>query len=166
MSNFYLNQLKTITDLDKSALLLWVFHVDKKAPHAGISLNNKYFSSKVNGKDVDFPVDSLLSIITTKKISVLIFQLNKEVLKVSLDKLFSEEYTRIKLGDSCLTPIIKVMGKTDKNYILDDLLKELKHEQHILNVFGLNLPEGFTSIPSYDFDFVQKRLEELRRDGK
>ena len=45
MSNFYLNQLKLNSDFDKSALLLWVFHVDKKAPHAGISFNEKYLNT-------------------------------------------------------------------------------------------------------------------------
>ena len=33
MSSFYLNDLKILIDIDKSSLLLWVFHVDKKAPH-------------------------------------------------------------------------------------------------------------------------------------
>jgi len=166
MSNFYLNQLKLNSDFDKSALLLWVFHVDKKAPHAGISFNEKYFSSKVNGKDVDFPVDSLISIINSKKIAVLIFELKDIVLKISLNSMFSEEYTRIQHGDSCLTPIIKAMGKTDQSYILDDLIHELNEEQNIINVFGLNLPEGFQSIPTYDFEFVQKRLAVLRENGK
>jgi hypothetical protein len=58
------------------------------------------------------------------------------------------------------------MGKTDQSYILDDLIHELNEEQNIINVFGLNLPEGFQSIPTYDFEFVQKRLAELRVNGK
>ncbi len=166
MSSFYLNDLKLLIDFDKSSLLLWVFHVDKKAPHAGISLNEKYYSSKVNGKDVDFPLDSLISIINNKKIAILVFELKKLVLKANLHTLFSEGYPRIQQGDSCLTPIIQAMGKTDKNYILDDLINELAQEQNILNVFGLNLPEDFQSIPPYDFEFVQKRLAVLRENGK
>jgi len=166
MSDLDLNKIKIDVDFNKSALLLWVFHVDKKAPHAGISFDKKYFSSKVNGKDVDFPVDSLISIINSKKISVLIFELKDKVLKINLNYLFSQGYVRIKEGDSCLTPIIKAMGKTDQSYILDDLIHELNEEQNIINVFGLNLPEGFQSIPSYDFEFVQKRLAQLRTDGK
>lgn len=166
MSNFYSQTPRSFDEINSSSLLLWVFHVDKKAPHAGISYGEKYYSSKVNGKDVDFPLDALISIVNSKKIPVLVFELQTNILKKNLDDLFSEGYSKIQKGDSCLTPILHALGKTDQNYILEDLINGLESEQNIVSVFGSNLPEDFKCIPKYDFEYVQKRLEELRVNGK
>lgn len=156
------NIINSIETLDVNRTLLWILHADKIPPHIGISTKGYYFSLKVNGKDENLPVEKLLSLCQTKKMSVVIVQLLKNLSLEDLKIKFSDFEKAEDIKTTCLTPI-KELFKNGTNVLkLKDLLETLNIRGEIKQVFGLNLNNNFKGIPFYTVEQIQKRLELLR----
>lgn len=142
---------------------LWVLHADKIPPHIGCSLDSKFFSLKINGKDHGLPVDSLLEIITKKKVSTILIQLNSVIDSEELHRVFSQ-FTAIFPGkNTCLSPITSLLDCSETVFKLSDLLNYLDDQSAMKNVFGLNLGNDYTGIPEYDQEDITNRLYDLNR---
>ncbi len=141
---------------------LWVIHADKIPPHIGISKDGIYFSLKVSGKDDQVSIQSLVGLITGKKIPTLAIQLVDNKLEIEDFKnvfgayLFAESNVA-----SCLSPISRLYFPEQQDLILSELLQKLQNKSLLSTVYGLNLKADFQGIPVYGRSEIRNRLIEL-----
>ena len=140
---------------------LWVIHADKIPPHIGISVNNYYFSLKVNGKDVKYAISKLLNVLNSKLIPCLVIELTTEFTLDLINMVYSHYSNKIIKNQTCLTPILELF-KQNNSLIIHELLADLYSKDCLKAVFGLNLPEDFVSIPTYNKTIVDQHIFELQ----
>ena len=71
-------------------------------------------------------------------------------------------YERAKPGGAtCLSPIKDVLQATPDVIQLSLLLQFLKKQAQLESVFGLNLPDNYSSLPEYGWQDIVKRIETL-----
>jgi hypothetical protein len=140
---------------------LWVWYADKIPPHIGCSIDGRYFSLKVNGKDELLKVEKVLAIVERKKIASLIIRVDTDLFLGSVSKKFNQ-FTKASNGKStCLTPIAQILACDSDVEQLSQLLKYLKDQRKLNKVFGLNLVKGYKGIPFYSRQDIDDRLRKL-----
>ena len=150
----------TFSDLD--SLTIWVLHADKTPPHIGISVEDAFFSLKINGKDEALEVQSLVHIIHKKQIPTLAITLNMPMPLDQVKSIFQNFGTKIGTNETCLSPIVKLLTPQLNNLILIELLTELDENEQIKSIYGYNLPKGYTGIPTYSREIIQQRIHAVQ----
>ena len=162
MSSYPLNKINTI-EIEKlrKGIFLWAFHVDKIPPHVGVSIDGVYFSMKFSDCDFKLDVDTVYQVVQRKKIPAFIIPLKNRGTLDNLQTIFSEYGSKIKDGESCMTPVLRFLGE-DEELLLEELLTHLFHSEKLEVVFGLNLASDFKGIPFYTFNQVQLHIQNLK----
>ena len=150
----------TFSDLD--SLTIWVLHADKTPPHIGISVEDAFFSLKINGKDEALEVQSLVHIIHKKQIPTLAITLNMPMPLNQVKSIFQNFGTKIGTNETCLSPIIKLLTPELEDLIVIELLTELDKNEQIKRIYGYNLPKGYTGIPTYSREIIQQRIHAVQ----
>ncbi|MES2799712.1 MAG: hypothetical protein V4638_06825 [Bacteroidota bacterium] len=153
--------ISTFDAIEANFIYLWIWHADKIPPHIGCSVNGSYFSLKVNGLDLNFPVDKALGIIKYKSIPSLLIQTTIISSETELSDVFLASKNDINLGLSCLSPVRNAVGAPDSMQKIKDLIDYLHQNAEIKHIFGLNLKDSFVDIPEYSIVDIQQRLAYL-----
>lgn len=143
-------------------LYIWIWHADKIPPHIGCSINNNYFSLKVNGLDFNFPVQTALRTMASKNIPSLLLETSIQVDENLVAATFEKCKDAIHEGQSCLYPIKQVLNFGDEIEKVKDLIHRLEENDEINHIFGFNLKDDFNGIPEYSVEDISKRLNFLR----
>lgn len=163
MSDFnfgVISNLKEFSIFDKG-FFLWIWYADKIPPHIGCSVNGRYFSLKVNGKDEGLLTSKVISVINIKKIPSVFVQLKKDFNPSEIQTVFSNYQLAESTNSTCLTPITELFQCSHSIFQLSELLKYLKERGEIETVFGLNLTEDYRNLPNYTQDDITSRLLKL-----
>jgi hypothetical protein len=120
-------------DFLKIGTFIWVYHWDK-IPHLGLSVNGNYFSSTVQGAQIQEPVDKFFRWIQTKATPTFFVQLDSNL----NEKLWVNEFSKAMLNhDTCLLPIKNGLNLQHLEIeTLSDLLVELEKENKITLIFS------------------------------
>lgn len=141
---------------------LWVIHADKIPPHIGISIDGFYFSLKVSGKDESVSINSLVSVVRSKKIPTLAIEIiDNSFQLIDFQNVFMN-YNRAESNmSSCLTPISKLYFPEEDDMILSELLNSIQIKHALGRIFGINLNSSFEGIPTYGHLEITNRLIKL-----
>ncbi len=162
MSNYPINKIESI-DIEKlrKGIFLWAFHVDKIPPHVGISIDGFYFSMKVSDCDFKLEVETVYQAIQRKKIPSFVVPFKNVGTLGELQDIFREYGSKIREGESCMTPVLQFLGEKEE-LLLEELLTKLFQLEKMDVVFGLNLSIDYQRIPYYTFDQVQIHIQNLK----
>ena len=147
-------------DLLRTDNYLWIWYADKIPPHLGISINGMYFSLKYNGKDLGVEVENPIKLILKRNISALFIKLNCYLNSDVAFNIFESFEKASSAGFTCLDPIQQTLSKQNLRTIFE-LLEELKMEQVTGSVYGLNLPDNYSGLPTYGVKEIRDRLLKL-----
>ncbi|MES2589489.1 MAG: hypothetical protein V4622_10965 [Bacteroidota bacterium] len=142
-------------------LYIWVIHVNKIPPHIGISIDGKFYSLKVNGKDVGVDFELIYKIIQKKQIQTLFVEIDSNK-NSNIESVFEKYKSLNNSNTTCLSPIIEFLHEDENIKILVELLVNLDKKNQIKSFFGLNLGTDFEGIPVYSLDDVQNRILKLK----
>lgn len=163
MSKWLLEKyLSKDTFVDSNELTIWVLHADKTPPHIGISVENAFYSLKINGKDEGLELNSLMSLIHKKKLPTLAIVLKSVVIAKQVKNVFRAFGPKIIHPQTCLSPIVHLLAPTHNDLILIELLRELDQEKKIQQVVGYHLPTDYQGIPSYTRETIQQRINAVQ----
>ncbi len=137
---------------------IWIWNADKIPPHIGISRGKDYFSLTYR-KSEHLQTASMLKKAKRSMIPLVLAEVPKGVFKSDPFLVFSR-YERAIDGITCLRPICEAMQLEGVSQLVN-LLTYLESENLLLNVNGLNLPEGYTGIPDYSMEDILKRISQL-----
>ncbi len=170
MSDFEFGTISRSKDstIFEKGFFLWIWYADKIPPHIGCSVNGRYYSLKVNGKDEGLLTSKVVSVIENKKIPCVFVQLKKDFSPSEIHAVFSNYQLAESTKNTCLTPITELFQCSDSVFQLSELLKYLKVIGEIETVFGLNLTEDYRNLPNYTQDDIKSRLLKLEnvKSGK
>ncbi len=159
--SYTFNNIKDIHAANLSRTFLWILYADKTPPHIGISVQGYFFSLKTEGKDENIPLELLQNVVLKKKITSVAVQLSVKVSLTEIQLLF-KNYSSIREGESCLTPILQALGKGSSLSTVSELLKDLEDQDQIKAFFGLNLYPRFKGLNTYSSKDIQQRIQTLR----
>jgi hypothetical protein len=163
MSDWLLEKYLSVhPKFNSNDLTIWVLHADKTPPHIGISVEDAFFSLKINGKDEALEVQSLVHIIHKKQIPTLAITLNMPMKNEQIKSVFSTFGSKIGSNETCLSPIVKLLTPQLNNLILIELLTELDKKEQIKSIYGFHLPIGYTGIPNYTRETIQQRIHAVQ----
>ncbi len=158
MSSFQFKRIDLSSNYDfKNKSYLWIWHANKIPPHIGISTHDAYFSLKVSGKDIELPCERTLNKAISKRICLVLVELKSGIELNSLQNAFAEFENALPASSTCLSPIKNCLNEPTIQQ-LSELLESLTQKNEISTVFGVNLPENYTSLPDYSIDEIQNRL--------
>ncbi|MBI2259879.1 MAG: hypothetical protein HYU67_13400 [Flavobacteriia bacterium] len=157
-------QFKTIQEFKVESFVnktfLWIIHADKIPPHIALSVNEQYFSLKINGKDIQ-NVQTILSFIIKKKIPFILVELTHDSSYEKRFDIIVNKYPQVNHQITCIVPLIEILLNKTKSFILPELLNELNQKKRIVNYFGLFLPNFHHFVLSYNKNDVQQRVNQL-----
>lgn len=154
-----MKKLEPIDSYDHQKSTLWVIHADKIPPHLGISFESKFFSLKVNGKDLGLNTETLISLFTRKGTPVLLIEIDDKP-EFPLPIIFENYSQASSNGSTCLDPVsaaLKIRGCRT----VHELLAELEENGKVINYFGINLPADYSGVPFYTRSAIVDRLKKL-----
>lgn len=141
---------------------LWIIHADKIPPHIGISMDGYYFSLKVSGKDESVSINSLVSIVNSKKIPTLAIEIIDKSFDLNKLQRVFEQFDRAESStSSCLTPISNLYFPESDDMILSELLTAIQEKHTMGKIYGFNLKDSFKGVPAYGRLEITNRLIEL-----
>ena len=163
MSDFNFGNISNLKDstIFDNSFFLWIWYADKIPPHIGCSINGRYYSLKVNGKDEGLLTSKVVSVIEIKKIPSVFVQLKKDFSPSEIRSIFASYQQAESTKNTCLTPITELFQCSDSIFQLSELLKYLKERGEIETFFGLNLTEDYRNLPNYTQDDIKSRLLKL-----
>ena len=163
MSDWLLEKYLSVhPKFNSNELTIWVLHADKTPPHIGISVEDAFFSLKINGKDEALEVQSLVHIIHKKQIPTLAITLKMPMPLNQVKSIFQNFGTKIGTNETCLSPIIKLLTPELEDLIVIELLTELDKNEQIKSIYGYHLPNGYTGIPNYSREIIQQRIHAVQ----
>ena len=145
---------------DENRYFLWVIHADKIPPHIGWSSGYHFYSLKANGKDVQLPVDRLISVLEKKKIATLLYEVKSDFVLEKPEIVFEKYDSTVPDEITCLQPLKEILGDNDATWI-KELLQNLDLRDALGNCYGWQLPENYMGIPEYRQEDIHKRLSLL-----
>jgi hypothetical protein len=163
MSDFKFDHIYPLKDrtILQNGFFLWIWYADKIPPHIGCSIDGAYFNLKVNGKEMSLKSEKILPLIETKKIPTLFIKVKTTIRLSDLLDVYSH-YQKAETGKStCLSPITELFACSSVIFQLSELLKHLASEDKLETVFGLNLADGYSSLPAYTTEDIENRLRKL-----
>lgn len=140
---------------------LWIWNADKIPPHIGISSGKDYYSLTYR-KSEHLQTVSMLKKVKRSLIPLVLVEIPESVFVSDPTSVFLK-YDRAIDDVTCLKPIKEVMQLEGVSQ-LAILLNYLESERLILQVNGLNLPEGYTGIPDYSMEDILKRISQLNQE--
>lgn len=140
---------------------IWIIHANKIPPHLGLSVNGKFFSLKVKGKDENVDYKQLINIISNKQIGTFIISLKSTISLPDIENYFTNLTEINEIKPSCLTPINELIIPESKVKKISALLEKLKVKGEIASVFSLYLDKDFRGIRYYSEREIQERIKEL-----
>lgn len=163
MSEFNFSRILEFYDRTflQNGFFLWVWHADKIPPHIGCSADGLYFSLKVNGKDSALKTNKIFSLIDSKKIPTLFIKIKREIRSRELFETFDHFLMAESGKTTCLSPITELLSCNSTVFQLSELLKHLEEMNQLEAVFGLNLADGYSSLPAYTKEDIENRLRKL-----
>lgn len=162
MSELIFENIKSLSaDTASKGLFIWVWHADKVPPHIGISLDGRYYSLKVSGKDQKLPHGKVAELIFRKSIPSLLIELRSELDIATLEASYAAYGYATSGRSTCLSPIKGVLGVPHANR-LAELLENLQQSGQIVGVYGACLPDGFKSLTPYGTEDIEQRLSKLQ----
>jgi hypothetical protein len=163
MSDWLLEKyLNVHTVFNSNELTIWVLHADKTPPHIGISIEESFYSLKINGKDDGLAIPTLLQLMEKKEIPSLAITLNIPMSHEQVKSVFLSFGSKIGVYQTCLSPITKLLTPQLNDLILIELLSELDKKEQIKCVYGFNLPHGYVGIPNYTRETIQQRIHAVQ----
>jgi hypothetical protein len=145
----------------QTGFFLCVLHADKIPPHVACVVDGQFFSLKVNGKDESIDVSTLIKALSLKKVPTLFVRVNKNITCSEVVRCYGD-YSAIEVGkNTCLSPVIDLFECGDRVKKLSDLLRLLKQESLLKEVFKLHLVEDYTALPDYSNQDIEQRLLNL-----
>jgi len=163
MSDWLLEKyLVNNTLVDLNSLTIWVLHADKTPPHIGISVEDSFFSLKINGKDEALELQSLVHIIHKKQIPTLAIILKTQITLDQVKFIFQNFGAKIGTNETCLSPITKLLTPELEDLIVMGLLTELDETNQIKSVYGFHLPNGYKGILNYSRETIQQRIDAVQ----
>ncbi|MGB0933632.1 MAG: hypothetical protein ACPGU5_05080 [Lishizhenia sp.] len=159
--SYTFKNIQDIAHISSQETLIWILHADKIPPHIGISVDGYFFSLKTEGKDENIPFSLLVSFLRRREITAVAISLNQSLDLKDTQCLF-EKLDKIPQSESCLSPILTLLSKSDSIPTVSELLKELEQEQQIKAIFGLNLGSEFKGLRAYSDKDIQERINKLR----
>lgn len=158
MSSFLFQEIILSSNYDfENKSYLWIWHANKIPPHIGISSKGAYFSLKVSGKDIGLPCDRTLKKAISKKICLVLVELKSTIELNNLKNAFDLYENASPTSSTCLSPIKKCLNEPGIQQ-LSELLESLTLKGEISAVFGINIPENYSSLPDYSIEEIQNRL--------
>jgi hypothetical protein len=154
-----MKKLKAIDSYDHQKTTLWVIHANKIPPHLGISFESKFFSLKVNGKDLGLNTETLISLFKRKGTSVLLIEIEDKP-ELPLPIVFENYAYASSNGSTCLDPVSAALNIKGCRTV-HELLSQLEVKAKVLNYFGINLPTDFSGVPFYTRSAIVDRLKKL-----
>ena len=161
MASFTFEHISRETpSFDNDEVYIWVWNADKIPPHLGLSSGKNYFSLTFRGVE-DFQTTTMLRKIKRLNVPMIFAKINASIDQQQLFDTFSS-YERAKPGGAtCLSPIKDVLQATPDVIQLSLLLQFLEKQAQLESVFGLNLPDNYSSLPEYGWQDIVKRIETL-----
>ena len=156
------NSFCKIEDVNFKQSVLWVINNDKKPPHIGFSLNNKYFSLKANGLDLGLETNSVLNFLNNKNTPFILVQLVDHTNKRDLFSVFESFKLNGSIDQTCLTPVLKILNLEDESLLLPDLLSLLREKNKIRNVACFNQQDNQVGIVKYSKEDIIKRIYDIK----
>lgn len=141
---------------------LWIWHANKIPPHIGCSINGKYFSLKVKGKDNGIDSFKAFQLIQKKSIPALFIELNQSIIPSYLQEVYDRYQHAEPNIATCLTPISQLFNCLSEVRQLSELLKYLQDRNKIEKVFGVNLDNDYRGILNYNQEDITNRLQKLK----
>ena len=160
MSSYKIDNVHTDTEVVEANTNLWIWHANKVPPHIGISVDNRYFSLKANGKDQNVDLASIKSILRKKPIVTLCFELSLTITANQVNEVFDSYSSTIPGKVTCLNPI-KVLLDCEIANKLTELLQVMYASGSVTQVIGFNIPKDFVGIKDYSIEDIHKRLTKL-----
>lgn len=139
--------------------IIWIWNADKIPPHIGISIGKDYFSLTYR-KSEHLLTASMLKKAKRSVIPLVLVEIPGELVQLDPVTVFSK-YERAVDGITCLQPIREVMRLGESINQLTDLLIYLESNKLIVQVNGVNLPEGYVGIPDYSMEEILDRIKLL-----
>jgi hypothetical protein len=162
MSNYPIQHIQIFEkSFVEQGTFIWAFHVDKVPPHVGISIDGCYFSMKASEYDFNLDVEAVYQVVQRKKISTFLIAIKDVYNLEGLKSIFREYGTKIKEGESCMTPVLRFLGENEE-LLLDELLIHLFQTKRIDSVLGIHLPEQFNQLPYYTSNDVQIHIQQIK----
>lgn len=163
MSDWLLEKyLNKYPDFNSKELTMWVLHADKTPPHIGISMEESFYSLKINGKDEGLALPSLFQLLDKKQIPTLAITLQIPILHEQIKSTFLSFGSKICVNQTCISPIISLLTPQLNDIILIELLTELHKKDQIRSVYGFHLPHDYAGIPNYTRETIQKRIHAVQ----
>lgn len=163
MYSYTFSHIGTISEIDFSQNIIWVFYATKIPPHIGFSTKNVFYSLKVSGKDDALTTRNVLELIHRKQIPSLFIQLNTGKSVKELRNAYHAFETAVYGKTTCLSPIQQLLGQPEA-FQLSHLLSQV--ETRIEKVAGIYLPENYTALPSYSVKDIQSYIQQLSHAGR
>lgn len=149
-------------DFRLNSRYLWIWNPQSIPPHMGLSVEGCYFSLKANGVDLGSNLSDLIEIISRKKISVLLIELDAQFTVEDCRSIFSNFEKTIAHEVTCLNPIKSVFNTQTPNK-LSELLEELHFSGVIRRKIGLNINEPSIELPEYSIEDIHAHLVALSK---
>ncbi|MEJ6590194.1 MAG: hypothetical protein QNL43_10390 [Crocinitomicaceae bacterium] len=145
---------------EENDVLLWIFHVDKRPPHIGISSRGMFFSLKSNGKDVSKCI-VVNEVVDNKSIKCVKVKLRFNISLTQILGTFDSFTYAMSSDNSCLSPIKIVLEMPSYIMKLADLLKELERRNKIEGWVSKNVKKKELGILKYSLTDIDARLNQL-----
>ncbi len=175
MSEYKISNIEPLPEnKHKNGIYIILLHAQKKPPHIALTIDGRVFSLSVNGPKINGKMSELISMIQSRKIKTLFFQLSERGDYTTLQLI--EKMKELTLaypgldagGATCLNPVKEFccsVYKTDiagVNFIFD-LLPELGNV--VIARFHLNmescLSEGVFYLKKYTMEDIDNMIRRL-----
>lgn len=141
---------------------IWIYDAGTTPYHLGFSVAGKYFSLRIRNKDQGVDVGKILQLLDKQKKSAVYFPLMVAFSEDYVQGVF-ERYTNCQVNNcSCIRPILDVLGLTEPNWVLFDLLDYLDVAGQMESILGYRLPESSVELIPYQYEDVQMNLKALQ----
>lgn len=156
-----IKRISVLRELPKGTFVC-IIHADKIPPHLGLLVDQKFFSLKTKGKDVNVPLVKLETILSKKRVATVFVELKAAFNLLEIQNYFNEIPEGLAENQTCLHPLIQLLDPDEVCSTIADLLKCLDRENLISTVFGVHLSPNYIGILDYDRKVVENRIKSLR----
>lgn len=146
--------ISNVNDLLKG-VFIWVFNWDK-IPHLGLSIDGVYFSSTLQGPQIEEDANKFYRLSINKNIPTFFVKIDFEIQKQDCAQIFSQA----PLGSqTCLHPIKEVLQcQSTQIKTLSDLLLHLK-SNHKIKSYHSNMPTEILYLAKYSEEDVLQLIQ-------
>lgn len=160
--------------LSKDAWMV-VLHANRVPPHVGILINSNYNSLTIKGHELNVTLETLLKLISQKKIESVFIKLKKHPVfssehQIEILKETIKTFEPVKQhGATCLSPIklffeefYALQNIEEELYF--DFMKRLNENAYLefCGSFNFDLHNGFLELPFYTTEQLHETIKEQR----